>query len=195
VLANSASWLGSSLGSLSTARPGSPGDLCFACLRPAVSGPAWRQSEPCRHVPSTPEGSGIADRGRERRRVDRSDPRDRHLRLRLPVPCREDGSGCLTIGVHLSVGGAAPRPDQSYVCVIALEPRYPPVLSSTPRKGQRSHDRCKRGGPSPPLITTDSSYSTTLAARLLDGGRDQRRRGERAGADATMMEWIVSTQN
>lgn len=28
-------------------------------------------------VPSAPEGSGIADRGRERRRVDRSDPRDR----------------------------------------------------------------------------------------------------------------------
>ena len=39
---------------------------------------ARRQSEPRRHVPSTPKGAGVADGGDQRGGVDRSDPGNRH---------------------------------------------------------------------------------------------------------------------
>src|SRR5580704_6920429 len=39
---------------------------------------AGRQSEPRRHVPSTPKGPGVANGGDQRRGVDRPDPGNRH---------------------------------------------------------------------------------------------------------------------
>ena len=62
---------------------------------------ARRQSQPRRHVPSTPEGPGVADGGTQRRGVDRSDPRNRRQTpRRIIIPRHLDKlfvEGCNTL--------------------------------------------------------------------------------------------------